>query len=117
MPLVEQFNKIYDAYFVPNTNIISTFIHCPHSFEVKTLVYYNIDYRWSKSKVIIIPIDEELDLYVIQDVLIGDTHQLLSTSLNQTIPHQSEIPPDPNPFPYHQWIHHKSKVTLFFQPS
>ena len=65
LPAGPHFNKTFDRSFQFDTKGTEESLHCPHSFELSSTIYYNIDHKWHAGKITNQPIDEDNEPYVV----------------------------------------------------
>jgi deoxyuridine 5'-triphosphate nucleotidohydrolase len=116
-PAGPQFEERFDGNFVFSTQDTNSQVHQQPTHEQNTTVYIkdpNQPNKYNKAKILSIPVNENLDPYIVQLMESGDIQTIHTEDIND---HDPSVDPEATstntPFPHLPWIQHKAKVTLF----
>ena len=119
-PAGPQFGEHFDGDFIFTTKSAMSTIHRPPKHDENSTAFIqdeeNKD-QYHQVTILSVPIDDDKEPYTVQYVNSGNIIQCFEHELRDHDPSVSPIDvptATPHaPFPHMQWLHHKSKVTLY----
>jgi hypothetical protein len=104
----------FDSGFVFSTESTRATIHQPSTHEEGSTAYYKKNDKYIKVNILLTPVDNDNDHYVIQETESGN---ILEVFANEILDHNPNDDPTEHqtstPFPHIPWLKNGARVTLY----